>query len=135
MADKGDVPVSVRQRICVWFEMQLGNNCAEIVLDLWKVFGQDGLKKSQVANLLKQFREGRTQMSDLARPGHPWSVRTDQNINRVRQVVENDRRSGLHKVANETGCSYNTVRMIIQQDLHLKKCAAKQIPHELMAQQ
>ncbi len=128
---QGDVPLNVRQRICVWFSMRLGKNAVDIVRDLQTVFGMQGLKSSQVNHLIQQFRQGRTRMADLRRSGRPKSVRTDENINKVRAVIQHDRRSCLHKVCEETGLSYGSTQRIVKTDLKLKKKVAKLIPHVL----
>ncbi len=133
--DPGDVPVKVRQRICVWFLWKLDRATPAIVGDLQAVFGGTALQKSQVCNLLKQFRQGRTRMSDLPRCGRPRSARVPENVNKVKLTVEADRRSGLYKLCEETGLSYGTTQRILKKDLHMKKRAAKGIPHVLSQDQ
>ncbi len=74
-------------------------------------------------------------MNDLHCSGRPKSTRTQQNIDNVRACVHADRRTGLYNVCENTGLSYGTVQRIVKRDLHLKKRAAKMIPHELTAAQ
>ncbi len=90
--NESNVSVSVRQWICVWFEMQLGKSWRDIVADLSVAFGAEGLKNSQICHLMQQFREGRTQMADMPRSGRPRTVQTDANINNVRMAIETRRK-------------------------------------------
>ncbi|CAF1598792.1 unnamed protein product [Didymodactylos carnosus] len=48
---------------------------------------------STVAKWAKRFREGREDVNDDFRPGRPISVLTDENIEQVRQVIEDDQNS------------------------------------------
>ncbi len=74
-------------------------------------------------------------MTDIPRAGCPKSARTDENINKVKVTVEANRRSGLYKLCEETGLSYGTTQRILRKDLHLKKRAAKKVPHVLTPDQ
>ncbi len=129
--EKDDVPWIIWQRICVWFLFKMGKTCPQILVDLQTVFGASAVKKSCVAKLLQEFRQGQLRMNDKHRSGRPKSCRTQQNIDRVSACVRANRRTGLYNLCEDTGLSYGTVQRIVRRDLHLKKRAAKMIPHAL----
>jgi transposase len=53
----------------------------------------------------QRFREGREDVTDDPRSGRPISLLTDENIERVRQVIEDDRHSTYDDIIAETSLS------------------------------
>jgi len=45
------------------------------------------LMSTQVFEWLKTFKEGREEMGDNQRPGHPSTSKTDANIKKVSEIV------------------------------------------------
>jgi hypothetical protein len=49
----------------------------------------------------EQFLEGRESMKDDDHPGRPCTALTDDNIEKVRDVIRKDQRLGVRAVAEE----------------------------------
>ncbi len=59
-----------------------------------------------VRRLAKYFDEGRDDVNDDSRSGRPASVLTDENIERVRQVIEDDSHSTYNDIIAESSLSH-----------------------------
>ena len=70
-------------------------------------------------------------MKDDHRSGRPSTSRTDENVERVRQKVQSDRRLTVRLMADELGMNSERVLRIIMTDLGLRKIYAKMVPRLL----
>ena len=95
---------------------------------LSEVYGQETMSRSRVFEWHKRFKEGREEVEDDARSGRPSSSRTEDNVERVRQKVREDRRMTVRMVAYELGINRETVWKIITEDLEMRKLCAKMVP-------
>ncbi|CAF1140319.1 unnamed protein product, partial [Didymodactylos carnosus] len=75
-------------------------NAKTICEKLTTALGPDAPAYSAVAKWAKRFREGREDVNDDFRSGRPISVLTDENIEQVRQVIEDDPHSTYEKVTS-----------------------------------
>jgi transposase len=88
-----------------------------------------------VARWAQRFREGREDVNDDPRSGRPVSELTDENIELVRQVINNDPHSTYDEIIAETSLSYGTIERIIHDCLKMKKVTSRWVPHELTDKQ
>ena len=63
--------VNVEQRANVKFCVKLGKSTTEMYDLLKKVYGDECLSRTQVFEWFKRFKEGREEIRDDQRPGHP----------------------------------------------------------------
>ena len=124
------VPIRMAQRICVWFCMKKGTSKADTFRELKEVFQNAAYSYRTVYRWYNQFESGRAKLGDLF-CGSRKSKRTAETVNRCKQLVRQDRRSGIHKLSKQLGVGYGTVFTILHQDLSMKKRAAKFVPHAL----
>ncbi|CAF5042646.1 unnamed protein product, partial [Rotaria sp. Silwood1] len=68
----------------------LGISSAIIRDELTTVFGDEALSYATVARWAQWFREGREEIEDEARPGRPVSETTDENIEQIRDAINDD---------------------------------------------
>ena len=68
----------------------MGINPKTICEELTDALGSDAPSYATVKRWAKRFREGRDDVDDDPRSGRPVSMLTDENIERVRQVIEDD---------------------------------------------
>ncbi|XP_035233120.1 protein GVQW3-like [Stegodyphus dumicola] len=61
----------------------------------------------------KRFKDGRENVEDDDRSGRPSLSRTDQNGERVRELLNNDCRLSTRLIADEPGLSQSTVWRIV----------------------
>ena len=79
----------------------------------------------------KCFRDGKETTEDEPRSGRPSTSRTPDMIERVRQMLAQDRRVTLQLMAEELGISKDTVHTIVCEDLGKQKICSRFVPHKL----
>jgi len=89
----------MEQRVNVKFYVKLGKSNTEMYDLLKKVYGDDSLSPSQVFGRFKRFKEGREEIRDDQGPGHPSTSKTDANIEKVSEIVRQNRRLCIRAVA------------------------------------
>ncbi|GFG30570.1 hypothetical protein Cfor_10488 [Coptotermes formosanus] len=114
----------IEQRINIKFLVKLKKTATETVYLLREAYGEDALSKSRVFEWHKRFSEGRENVEDDERSGRPVTMKTDENVERVRTLLRTDRRLGLRKIAEKLHMSKETVRQILTSDLYMQKVCA-----------
>ena len=66
-----------------------------------EAYGEDCMSRARVFELRKIFSEGRESVKDDDRPGRLRTAVTDDNIEKVRDVIRKDGRLGVQVVAEE----------------------------------
>ena len=79
----------------------------------------------------KHFESGNKSLEDQDRSGRPITEFTDVNINRVRQVIEDNPYSTYDEIKAETSLTTGIVHKIIHQALKLKNITSRWVPHRL----
>ncbi|XP_011054411.1 PREDICTED: uncharacterized protein LOC105146071 [Acromyrmex echinatior] len=98
---------------------------------LGNCFGSDVLKKTTVYEWHERFRSGRESVEDNERSGRPSTSKTDENINKVREMLANNRKLTIRELAEDLNIAYGSVQDIVVNDLGLRRVAAKLVPKEL----
>jgi orotate phosphoribosyltransferase-like protein len=62
-------------------------------------------------------------------------MKTDENVDKVRTLVRNDRRLSIRMTAEELNVDKETVRQILTENLKMKKVCAKMVPKNLSEDQ
>jgi len=75
------------------------------------------------------------ELEDDPRSGRPISKATQENIDLVRQLIDEDPHSTYEDIEGETGLSHGTVFTIIHQHLQKQKISSRWVPHELTLEQ
>ncbi|CAF1157535.1 unnamed protein product [Rotaria sp. Silwood1] len=107
----------------------LGIDSKTIFDELTEALGSDASHYAMVKKWTKRFREGREDVSDDPRSGRLISVLTDENIELVRQVIEDDPHSTYDDVTVETGLSCDTKERIIHDCLKMRKVTSRWVAH------
>jgi histone-lysine N-methyltransferase SETMAR len=86
-------------------------------------------------NGTERFLGGREDVEDDERPGRPVTMKTDENVDKVRTLVRNDRRLSFRMLAEELNVDKETVRQILTENLKMIKVCAKMVPKNLSKDQ
>ncbi len=100
-----------------------------------EVYGQQTVTPKTVRSWYRKFNSGVESVKDVKRPGRPRTVRTQDNIQKVRNAVLRDRRSSVDSLANATSISRSSVHVIMKKDLTFCKLAPKFVPCLLTPEQ
>jgi transposase len=109
----------------------LETDAKTICEELTTALGPDAPVYSTVVKWVKRFREGREDVNDDFRSGRQISVLTDENIEWIRQVIEDDPHSTYDDIIAETSLSHGTIERIIQDCLKMRKVTSRWVTHEL----
>ncbi|UYV73896.1 hypothetical protein LAZ67_11001326 [Cordylochernes scorpioides] len=119
---------SLEQRYTIKLCLRLGKNATETFQMLQKAFNDDCISRSQYGKWHKAFKEGREEVADEPRSGRPTTARTDENVDRVLEVLRTDRRLSIQQIANTLHMSTFVVHGIVTKDLQMRKVCAKLVP-------
>jgi histone-lysine N-methyltransferase SETMAR len=112
----------------------LEKTAAETIVMPQKPFKDDAFGKSQV-EWFSRFKNGNMSIKDLPRPGRPSTSRNEENIEKVRQVINEYRRKTTEQVSEETNVSWNSCQRILTEDLRMRRVSAKFVPRLLTEEQ
>jgi len=100
-----------------------------------KAYGSAAMSHANVYRWNARFQGGREDLKDDARSGHSLTARTDENVESVRRLLTEDRRTTLQTIADHLNIGKETVRRIVTEDLGKRKICARFVPHALTAEQ
>ena len=72
--------------------VKLGKTPTDSLKLLQEVYGEDAMSRPRVFEWHKRFASGRETVQDDPKSGRPSSTRTDENIEKVDELVRSDRR-------------------------------------------
>jgi len=82
---------SVEQRYAIKFYAKLGKSGSETLQLLSIAYGDAVLSSAEVFWWHKAFKDGRKSVEDEQRAGRPSTARTENNVARVKFVLDRDR--------------------------------------------
>ncbi|UYV63675.1 NOS1 [Cordylochernes scorpioides] len=102
---------------------------------LQKAFKDDCISRSLSGKWHEALKEGREEVADEPRSGRPTTARTDENVDRVLEVLRTDRRLSIQQIADTLHMSTILVHGIVTEDLQMRKVCAKLVPKVLTQDQ
>jgi len=88
-----------------------------------------------IKNWVAQIKHCDFSTCDAPRPGRPKTVTTPEIIDRIHELILEDRRISAKSIAEQLGISREWVGSIIHEDLDMRKLSAKWVPKCLHADQ
>ena len=119
------------QRACIKFCFKLGKTDTGCYEMLKTAFGVQAMGRSQTFQWFCRFKAGRSSIDDDERSGRPVSSSTPEMIERVRQIIREDRRHTIDEVSMLVGGSLGTCHKILTEDLKMRRVASKFVPRHL----
>jgi len=98
-------------------------------------YGDQTLSRSNVFRWYGRFRDGREDIEDDRRSGRPAECPNDNNVEKISQLLLQNRHLSLTKLGDEVNISKDTVRKIVAEDLRKRKIFSRFIPHSLTPEQ
>ena len=103
----------IEQRVCLKFCVSNGITATESLKMLQKCFGESTPSITQVFEWHKAFSEGREVVENLPNASRPSTSVNDDNIEKVRKIVLENRRAGITEVAEALNISYGSTQHIV----------------------
>jgi len=121
------------QRICLRFFFHLGKTATEAHEMLQKACKKEALNRTQVFEWFARFKRGEMSVEDHPHSGRPPTSRTDENVEKIREQINEDRRYTIDEISEATGVSWSSCQRFLTVDLNMRRVAAKFVPR-LLAQ-
>jgi len=86
--------------VSIKFCVKAGKSAVETIELINKAYGSAAMSRANVYRWCARFRDGREDMKDDARSGRPLTTRTDKNVESVRRLLTEDRRTTLQMIAD-----------------------------------
>jgi hypothetical protein len=113
---------SLEQLYAIKFCAKLGKSGSETLQQLLRIaYGDAVVSSAQVLRWPKAFKDGRESVEDEQRAGRPSTARTENNVARVKVVLDRDQRLQVRLITEEVGLLKTDVHRIITEDLHMRK--------------
>lgn len=118
-------------RFYVFARSKLGENAAQIHRDLECVMKEQCPSYRTVARWIESLKAGRDSLEDDPRSGRPSTAVTEDIVDRVRVLVQEDPHVTIAVLSQEVGVSEGSVHSILHNHLRLRKICARWVPHLL----
>jgi len=123
------------QRVCIKFCASLGKSATETLTVIQQAFGDQSLSRARVFQWHVRFKTGRTSVDDDQHTGKPTSCTTAEAVERIQELVRQDRRRTIHDIAEEVGIGHGTYQRILTEEMGMHLVAAKFVPRILTGDQ
>jgi transposase len=112
--------------------MKQGYDASDIHQELQGVWNEKCPSERTVRRWCENFRkEEHPSFSDKERSGRPRSSRTDENIETIRTLIEDDPKLSTHDLEDAVGLCHATILRILKEDLNLRNVCSVWVPHLL----
>ncbi|XP_011858412.1 PREDICTED: putative uncharacterized protein FLJ37770 [Vollenhovia emeryi] len=125
----------LEQRYAVKFCVKLGKSSKDTHDLIKAAYGDNAMSRSGVFEWHKLFREGREEVEDAQRSGRTSTTKSDENVARVKTLLNSDRRLSLSLISEELGIAKTQVYEIVTENLAMRKVCAKLVPRVLTDEQ
>ncbi|XP_075984950.1 protein GVQW3-like [Anticarsia gemmatalis] len=121
----------LEHRAVIKFLVKKGKSAKDIFEEMSTVYGESGPSSATVKRWTRLFQQGRETLEDDSRSGRPNTAVTDENIEKVKKIVLEDRRIKLWQIAEELSISKERIGDILHNRLHMNKVSARWVPKML----
>ncbi|GFR83477.1 histone-lysine N-methyltransferase SETMAR [Elysia marginata] len=118
-------------RVVICFLNAKSLNPTEIHKDLQSVYGEHVISRSQVYHWCNLFETGHSDLTDREGRGRSITATSEDNVNRVDELIRQDRRLKLHEIASSFEISETSAHRIVFDELGYRKVSARWVPKQL----
>ena len=98
-------------------------------------YGDQALSCSNVFRWYGWFCDGWEDIEDDPRSGRPTECRNDNNVEKISELLLQNRHLSLRMLADEVNIRKDTVRKIVDEDLRKRTICSRFVPHSLTPEQ
>jgi transposase len=113
----------IEQCDCIKFCVKLGKSATETPEMLCAVFGQHSLSWTVVFEWHSRFKAGRASVEDDECSGRPRTSKTTENVEKIRELIREERCRTIHELADTVGISYGVFQGILTENLNMCRIA------------
>jgi len=123
--------LSMEQRLAIKFCLKAGESATEALQIVNAAYGDQALSRSNVFRWYGRFHDGREDTEDDPRSGQPTECRNDNNVEKISQLLLQNRHLSLRMLEDEVNIDKDRVRRIVVEDLRKRKICSRIVPHSL----
>jgi hypothetical protein len=113
----------VEQRVCIKFCVKLGKSAIETLEMFSDDFGEHYLSRTEFFEWYSRFKAGRMLVEDDERSGWPCISKMTENVERIREPIQEDSQRRIHELADTAGISYGVCQEILTENLNMRRIA------------
>ncbi|CAK9833797.1 Protein GVQW3 [Anthophora retusa] len=121
----------MEQRANIKFCFKLGKSATNTFEMIQTVYGSEAMSRKNVFKWYARFSDGRESIEDDPRPGASSTVRDEKNVQKVAEILRNDRYASTRLIEELTGIPKTTVHRILTENLGKRKICSRFVPHSL----
>ena len=118
----------MEQRINLKFLVKLSKTPTERFEFLKENYCEDMMSRTQFFKWHKHFEKSHKDMKDDPKTERPFTTRTYENVDRVKQQVQSDRRLTVRLISDELSLNRELVWTILLHDLWMRKVYVEMVP-------
>ncbi len=122
-----------KQRAVIKFLVKLSETSKQIFEKLNTVNGEAAMKPAMVYKWVKRCQEGRESLEDDQQSGRPVTTRNKENVKRIENALVENRCMFIRWLSKSLGINRETGRLIITEDLGMRKLYSRIVPKSLSA--
>jgi hypothetical protein len=96
----------IEKHVCIKICVKLGKSLPKPLKMLREAFGEHSLTRTEVSEYNSHFKAGRVLVVDDENSGRPSTCKTIQYVEKIRELVHEDRSRTIHELADTVGTSY-----------------------------
>ena len=93
--------LSLEQRLAIKFCFKVGKSATETLQMVNAAYGNQALSRSKVFRWYRRFHDGQKDIEDDPRSGRPTECRNDNTVEKISQVLLQNRHLSLRMLADE----------------------------------
>ena len=121
----------MEQRLAIKFRFKAGKSGTETLQMVNAAYVDQALSHSRWYG---RFHDGREDIEDDPRIGRPTDCRSDNNVEKISQLLLQNHHISLRMLADEANIGKDTVRKIVVEDFRKRICSLF-VPHSLTPEQ
>ena len=102
---------------------------------LVQAWGSNAPSDHTIFNCFREFQRNKFRVQDAPRSDRPSTSPTEQTIDALRKIIEDDPHSTYQQIEAIVGITSTTINSIIHDYLNLRKVCARWVPHTLIDDQ
>jgi hypothetical protein len=118
----------IEQRVCIKFCVKLGKSATETLVMLLEAFGEHSLSQTTVFEWHSHFKADQVSVEDDECSGLASTRKTTENIEKIRELIHEDRYQTIHDFTDTVGISYGVCQKILTENLNISRLGAKFVP-------
>jgi ribosomal protein S25 len=113
----------IEQRACIKFCVKLGKSATEALEMPRKAFTEHSLRRTAVLEWHSRLKAGRVSVEDGKRSGRRSTSKTTENVEKIRELIHEDRCRTTYELADIVEISYGVCQEILTENVNTRRIA------------